>query len=48
MLDKSFILDWLAFVVDVIDVIREIIKNWVLLSAVPLEIPDENWLVIKC
>lgn len=44
MLDKSFLLDWLAFVVDVIDAISEIMKNWVLLSAVPLEIPDENWL----
>lgn len=44
MLDKSFLLDWLAFVVDVIDAISEIMKDWVLLSAVLLEIPDENWL----
>lgn len=44
MLHKSFLLDWLVFVVDVIDAISEIMKNWILLSAVPLEIPDENWM----
>lgn len=43
MLDKSFLLDGLVFV-DVFDAISEVMKNWVLLSAVPLEIPDENWL----
>ena len=29
MLDKSFVLDWLIFVVDAIDAINEMLKNQV-------------------
>ena len=44
MLDKSLVLDWLVFVLDAIDIINKMMKNQVLLSAVPLEFPEENWL----